>query len=350
MHTEQGDIRIQLVAIGHAESGDGHDEHTDRHGGQRGPLFHELGHQVDRQHDHKRIDIRVPGGRGVLARQSEHIFGHGGVELVLYHPESRDDDDQGDQPSVGADLDERVPDLPEALALAGMLVALVEEPDGKQGEEGHGGREVVERDESLVAQGLTERFHDCLAREGADIHHGVEDGEAFRPGLGCGLFRYRTRYDTLDKGTATDDQGHDGQDAVACPALEQSGEGGCRAVAYQPGGLKPGGIDGQAEITAGQKGKGQQHGAPETDLVGQRPSEGRQEIEAGREDSGDAGRLQVVEPQYAAQVERDDDEDTIIGGPLEQLDGVGYPKGLTELDFFLLFCLLFHEHYDIIII
>ena len=35
----------------------------------------------------------------------------------------------------------------------------------------------------------------------------------------------------------------------------------------------------------------------------------------------------------------DDDEDTIKGGPLEQLDGVGYPKGLTELDFFLLFCL-----------
>ena len=36
------------------------------------------------------------GGPG----QTEYVFGHGGIQLMLYHPETRNDQDQDDQPAV----------------------------------------------------------------------------------------------------------------------------------------------------------------------------------------------------------------------------------------------------------
>lgn len=95
-----------------------------------------------------------------------------------------------------------------------MLSAFVEEPDRYQCEEGHARREIVQGNQSLVAQRLAKRLHDGLPGEGPDIYHSVEDREALCPGFRRGLFSDRTGDNALDESPAAYDQGHDRDNAV----------------------------------------------------------------------------------------------------------------------------------------
>ena len=317
VHGEDGGAAVEHVAIGHADCRDGHDEHADGHGGEGAATAHYLCDKAHRQYHHQWVDVGIPRGRCAFACQTEHVFGHGGVELLLHEPETRDDEREHDKAAVGAYLNQCVPYLTEGLAFARVLCALVEEPDGQKSQKGHGGGEVVECDETFVAQCFAQRLHDGLAREGTDVDHGIEDGEAFGARLGCGLLCHCAGNDALDERTAADDECHDGDDAVAQVALEQTGEGCCLVVLCQACCLEPGGIDGQPEIAHGEQGECQQHGVAETYLVGQCPGKRGQQIEAGGEDACNGSRLDVVEAKNTAQIEGDDDEDAIVCGAFE---------------------------------
>ena len=164
--------------------------------------------------------------------------------MLLHKPETGDDEGECNKASVGAYFDEGVPYLTECFAFAGVLCALVEEPDGQKSQKGHGGGEVVECDETFVAKCLAQRLHDGFTREGSDVDHCIEDGEAFGACFGCGLLCHCAGDDALDERTATDDECHDGDDAVAQVALEQTGELRCFAIFCQSGSLEPSGVDG----------------------------------------------------------------------------------------------------------
>ena len=63
-------------------------------------MTHQLGDQVDTQHYDQRVDIGILGRGCAFPGQTEYVFGHGGIQLMLYHPETRNDQDQDDQPAV----------------------------------------------------------------------------------------------------------------------------------------------------------------------------------------------------------------------------------------------------------
>ena len=164
--------------------------------------------------------------------------------MLLHKPETGDDEGECNKASVGAYFDEGVPYLTECFAFAGVLCALVEEPDGQKSQKGHGGGEVVERDEAFVAKCLAQRLNDGFTREGSDVDHCIEDGEAFSTRFGSCFLGYCSGDNALNERTTTDNKCHDGDDAIAQIAFEQTGEGCCLVVLGQACCLEPSGVDG----------------------------------------------------------------------------------------------------------
>ena len=164
--------------------------------------------------------------------------------MLLHKPETGDDEGECNKASVGAYFDEGVPYLTECFAFAGVLCALVEEPDGQERKEGHCCREVVERDEAFVAKCLAQRLNDGFTREGSDVDHGIEDGEAFGTCFRSCFLGYCSGDNALNERTTTDDECHDGDDAIAQIAFEQTSELRCFAIFCQSGSLEPSGVDG----------------------------------------------------------------------------------------------------------
>lgn len=320
------DVAAEKVACRHNQGREGYEEHAHGHGGEGLAACHETGDEVDKQHHDKGVDIGYPAGTGRLASHADDVLGHGGIHLVLNHPEAGDDEDEQQQAAVGEDLAQAAEHLGHALALAGGIGRMEEEEDGDEGHKAEGGGEEVDVDVGLVAHHRTERVDKALAREGADVDHHVEDGVAARTRLGGSLTSHGGRYDGLDERAANDKDNHDGHDEHTQVALLDTRKLGLLAIDHQPRRLQHQGQHAQPQVADGEQGEGYQDGLAIAYLVGKGTRKHGQEIETAREQTGDKAGFEVVEAQGVGQIKGDNNKDGIVGHTFKQFRSVGSPK------------------------
>ena len=168
---------------------------------------------------------------------------------------------------------------------------------------------------------------DALARERTDIDRHIEYGIGARTVLARRFLGHRGRDGRFDEGAAHYQNHHNRHDKPAQGRVGQAAEQGVLSILHQPATLQEGGKNGQAQIAQREQGEGQKEGFAETYLVGVGTSEKRQQIKGSRENTRNHTGFEIVEAKRVREVERDDNEDGIVGHALKHLNGVAHPKG-----------------------
>ena len=189
----------QHIPGGHTQSRNRHNEHTAGHREQGGLFTHQRSYQIHGQHNHQRIHVSVPTNGTGLSRQTSHVFRHRGIQLMLHHPKSGNNQDQNNQPSVGTNFHQRRPYLPESFSFPGVFITLVKQINRDQRKESHSRGEIIQHDHSLVSHGITQRGYKHFPGESTDIHHPVKNSKSPRPTFLVRLFGHRTGDHTLNK-------------------------------------------------------------------------------------------------------------------------------------------------------
>ena len=174
-----------------------------------------------------------------------------------------------------------------------------------------------------MAQGV----NDALARERTDIDRHIEYGIGARTVLARRFLGHRGRDGRFDEGAAHYQNHHNRHDKPAQGRVGQTAKLCVLSILHQPATLQEGGENGQAQIAQREQGEGQKEGFAETYLVGVGTREERQQIKGSRENTRNHAGFEIVEAKRVREVERDDNEDGIVGHTLKHLNGVAHPKG-----------------------
>ncbi|MPN16533.1 hypothetical protein SDC9_163877 [bioreactor metagenome] len=174
-------------------------EHADVHRCNGAFASHEACHEANAAHHDEGVYVGYPSGFGGFACHADNVFGHGGVKLLLHHPETGYDEYQYEQSPVGDDAQKTATDVGHAFTFAGCLGRFVKQYNGQQGDECHGAGKVIDVNVGLVANLITQGVDNGFACKGSDVHHHVKNGVTACTGGFGGFFGNGSRYDGLDE-------------------------------------------------------------------------------------------------------------------------------------------------------
>ena len=262
MEAQEGwSLGLEPWAQGHGEGGNGHDEHAEGHGGDGFFVSHPLGDEDDADDDDEGVDVGDPFRAGGFPDGADDVFGHGGVELLLYGPEPGDDECQYDETRACENFPQTMKELFECfLVFVGVGLGMIEKDGDEKGDGGDGGGEEID---VVEPDFLTDKGNARFAQESADVDRPVEEGESAGPVVFVG-----------DLGDGSGDEG-----------FNEGGTDGEDAEKETDGNFVMG--DAEEGVSGGEQREGQDHGAPESDAVGDDAHERGQKVEGAGEDSGD---------------------------------------------------------------